>query len=300
MTAMRLGSGNPWSDADESRRWMRDLGALLALPALWVDHEPEEIADGLLGVLHSMLQLDYAYALFEDGGLRLELSRPRSATMAAEVASALESKEDSGPGLTTWTTDAGDGGFLRVARLALALPWETGLVVVSARRAEFPTETETHLLRVAIGQASIAIRTAQLLAHERSARRRAESALLRQQELLQAFTDEVEPIVRSLSDRVRMASVPSPSDAVEAPDAAHPSVVDDEGGSADSPPRAELTRREMEVLGLLTQGLSNKEIAGLLWLSDRTVERHVTSLYRKIGVARRSEATAFALRHGIA
>jgi DNA-binding NarL/FixJ family response regulator len=45
--------------------------------------------------------------------------------------------------------------------------------------------------------------------------------------------------------------------------------------------------------------MSNKEIAGVLWLSDRTVERHITSLYRKIGVERRSEATSFALRHGL-
>ena len=68
-------------------------------------------------------------------------------------------------------------------------------------------------------------------------------------------------------------------------------------GRALSP--APLTRREIETLGLLAQGLSNKEIAGVMWLSDRTVERHITSLYRKIGVARRSEATAFALRHGL-
>jgi DNA-binding NarL/FixJ family response regulator len=60
-----------------------------------------------------------------------------------------------------------------------------------------------------------------------------------------------------------------------------------------------LSRREAEVLGLLAQGLSNKEIAGVLWLSERTVERHITGLYRKIGVERRSEATAFALRHSL-
>jgi DNA-binding CsgD family transcriptional regulator len=35
----------------------------------------------------------------------------------------------------------------------------------------------------------------------------------------------------------------------------------------------------------------------VLWLSERTVERHITGLYRKIGVERRSEATAYALRH---
>jgi DNA-binding NarL/FixJ family response regulator len=60
-----------------------------------------------------------------------------------------------------------------------------------------------------------------------------------------------------------------------------------------------LTRREAEVLGLLAQGLSNKEIAAVLWLSDRTIERHITGLYRKIGVERRTEATAFALRYGL-
>jgi DNA-binding NarL/FixJ family response regulator len=52
-------------------------------------------------------------------------------------------------------------------------------------------------------------------------------------------------------------------------------------------------------LGLLAQGMSNKEIAGVLWLSDRTIERHITGLYRKIGAHRRTEAAAFALRHGL-
>jgi DNA-binding NarL/FixJ family response regulator len=50
---------------------------------------------------------------------------------------------------------------------------------------------------------------------------------------------------------------------------------------------------------LLAEGLSNKEIAAELWLSDRTVERHITGLYRKIGAQRRTEATAFAVRHGL-
>lgn len=45
------------------------------------------------------------------------------------------------------------------------------------------------------------------------------------------------------------------------------------------------------------QGLSNKQIAAALWVSDRTVERHITGLYRKLGVQRRPEAIALALRH---
>jgi DNA-binding CsgD family transcriptional regulator len=63
---------------------------------------------------------------------------------------------------------------------------------------------------------------------------------------------------------------------------------------------AGLTRREAEVLGLLAAGHSNKEIASRLFLSERTVERHLTTIYRKTGVHRRTEATAYALRHGLA
>ena len=54
------------------------------------------------------------------------------------------------------------------------------------------------------------------------------------------------------------------------------------------------------MLGLLAAGHSNKEIAAQLFLSERTVERHITTVYRKIGTRRRTEAMAFALRHGLA
>jgi len=63
---------------------------------------------------------------------------------------------------------------------------------------------------------------------------------------------------------------------------------------------AGLTQREAEVLGLLAAGHSNKEIASMLFLSVRTVERHITTIYRKIGAHRRTEASAYALRHGLA
>ncbi len=60
-----------------------------------------------------------------------------------------------------------------------------------------------------------------------------------------------------------------------------------------------LTEREVEVLGLIAAGKSNREIASELVLSVRTVERHVTSIYAKTGVRRRVEATAYAQRHGL-
>ncbi len=61
-----------------------------------------------------------------------------------------------------------------------------------------------------------------------------------------------------------------------------------------------LTAREVEVLALLARGLSNKELAARLAVSINTVERHLTNLYPKIGARGRTEATAFAIRHGLA
>ena len=63
---------------------------------------------------------------------------------------------------------------------------------------------------------------------------------------------------------------------------------------------AGLSPRESEVLRLIATGRTNREIAQTLFLSVRTVERHVTNLYAKIGARGRADATAFALRHGLA
>jgi DNA-binding NarL/FixJ family response regulator len=57
----------------------------------------------------------------------------------------------------------------------------------------------------------------------------------------------------------------------------------------------ELTRREMEVLQIIVQGLSNVQIADQLMISPSTVDSHVQSIYRKLGVSSRSGATRFAL-----
>ena len=59
-----------------------------------------------------------------------------------------------------------------------------------------------------------------------------------------------------------------------------------------------LTGREVEILQLLCQGLSNKEIAPHLFLGVRTVEVPVANLYRKLGVHSRATAIIAAARHG--
>jgi DNA-binding NarL/FixJ family response regulator len=60
-----------------------------------------------------------------------------------------------------------------------------------------------------------------------------------------------------------------------------------------------LTPREIEVLRRVAAGDTNRAIAGRLSISERTVERHVSNLLRKLGVPNRSAATAWAFKHGI-
>lgn len=59
-----------------------------------------------------------------------------------------------------------------------------------------------------------------------------------------------------------------------------------------------LTDREMEILELIIEGLSNKEIASRLNISQQTVKNHVTSILAKLNLADRTQAAIYALRHG--
>ena len=62
---------------------------------------------------------------------------------------------------------------------------------------------------------------------------------------------------------------------------------------------AKLTRREMEVLQEITTGISNREIAERLFLSENTVKYHVHSILDKLNLPDRRAASAFAKEHGI-
>jgi NarL family two-component system response regulator LiaR len=62
---------------------------------------------------------------------------------------------------------------------------------------------------------------------------------------------------------------------------------------------ARLTSRELQVLQLLFEGKSNKEIASELFISQKTVEFHLSNLYIKIKAHSRTEAVVWAIKHGI-
>ena len=61
----------------------------------------------------------------------------------------------------------------------------------------------------------------------------------------------------------------------------------------------DLTDRELDALHALADGLSNKEIARQLWLTEQTVKFHLSSVYRKLGISSRTEAVAAAYERGI-
>ncbi len=62
-------------------------------------------------------------------------------------------------------------------------------------------------------------------------------------------------------------------------------------------PGGDLTEREREVLALVARGYTNKQIAGSLCVSEKTARNHVSHILEKLGLARRSEAAAFAVEH---
>ncbi|MGE5414168.1 MAG: LuxR C-terminal-related transcriptional regulator [Syntrophomonadaceae bacterium] len=81
-----------------------------------------------------------------------------------------------------------------------------------------------------------------------------------------------------------------------APDAA---AVEELLRPAASPRPHGLTKRELEVLRLVASGVTNRSIAASLFLSEKTIDRHVSNIFDKLGVSSRAAATAFAYENGL-
>ncbi|NWJ97451.1 MAG: response regulator transcription factor [Chloroflexi bacterium] len=84
----------------------------------------------------------------------------------------------------------------------------------------------------------------------------------------------------------------------------HPEVAKKLMHEVIAPPKAadnleELTEREREVLGLLGRGMSNKEIAREISVSEKTVKAHVSSILNKLGLPGRTHAALYAVKRGL-
>ncbi len=101
--------------------------------------------------------------------------------------------------------------------------------------------------------------------------------------------EDKDPVVRS-GLRAVPEQVPGSETVTEAPDGT--SQRHDEGSPAWPHPGPDLTPREREILGLIAEGLSNRQIAARLVISPKTVKNHIWSLYQRIGVHERGQAVS--------
>jgi len=72
-----------------------------------------------------------------------------------------------------------------------------------------------------------------------------------------------------------------------------------DGEAPNAAKAAGLTDRELAILSALARGLSNGQIGKELWIAEQTVKFHLTNIYRKLGVANRTEAARFAYQEGL-
>jgi DNA-binding NarL/FixJ family response regulator len=85
------------------------------------------------------------------------------------------------------------------------------------------------------------------------------------------------------------------------PDMVAQTTLPDAADHASQPPSLEgerLTPREIEILGMIAEGLGNKEIAWRLGISDHTVKFHIGSIFTKLGAQSRTEAVTIGIRKG--
>src|SRR5216684_5076084 len=156
--------------ADEIKRLqscINDLISVLALPAIWSGSESSQIVGTLLDALLAMLRLDFAYARLSDSsdGPPIEVVRlGQRQHLSVQV-------EQVGQALSRWLTgdpaasrfllpDPAGEGEVSIASFSLGLQEEVGVLVAGSRRADFPTDIERLLLRVAANQAGIGLQEA--------------------------------------------------------------------------------------------------------------------------------------------
>jgi PAS domain S-box-containing protein len=178
---------------------INDLISVLALPAIWSGNEPSQIVGTLLDVLLGMLRLDFAYARLSDsigGGTPIEMVRlAQHRNLAAQP-------QEIGQALNPWL--AGDlgtpplmmpnpigEGKLSIAPLRLGLQDELGVLVAGSQRANFPTDIEMLLLRVAANQAGIGLQEARLLSEQKRAAEELEQRVLERTRQLTAVNEEL-------------------------------------------------------------------------------------------------------------
>ncbi|WP_424186640.1 response regulator transcription factor [Actinokineospora sp. G85] len=117
--------------------------------------------------------------------------------------------------------------------------------------------------------------------------------------------DELLAILEKLGDFARRARGGLPAGREQADECGAVFVPEQQGVPRPAEPEQpadrvqRLTRRQLEVLNLLTQGLSNRRIGRSLHITEQTVKAHLHMIYHKLGAADRTEAVVIAMHRGL-
>jgi PAS domain S-box-containing protein len=181
------------------QRCISDLVSVLALSATWTGREPSRIVNTLTDALLRMLRADLVYARVRnpaDGGLieRLRVVHsPQPVQVTEAVARLLEPWAGDDP--QHWPSVARirfEDGEISIVPQRLGVYGDSGLIVVGARRADFPRETERLLLSVAVNQAAIGLQEARLLCQQRRAASELDQRVAQRTRELAAAVEELQ------------------------------------------------------------------------------------------------------------
>jgi PAS domain S-box-containing protein len=170
---MAVQSDDPAEEIKRLRRCINDLVSILALPATRSGSEPSRIVGDLLGVLLSILGLDFVYAQLNDlEGAYLELVRTAPEWKPTPGAQAI------GEMLRPWLQNETqnwaqpprgtlEGREMSVFPVQLGVQGEMGIVIAGSKREDFPQQIERLVLSVAANQAAIGLQEASLLSTQK-------------------------------------------------------------------------------------------------------------------------------------
>src|SRR3989441_1430539 len=201
--------------ADEIKRLqscINDLISVLALPAIWSGSESSQIVGTLLDALLAMLRLDFAYARLSDssGGPPIEVvrlgHRQRPSVKPQQVGQALSRWLTGDPAASRFVLpDPAGEGEVSIASFSLGLQEEVGVLVAGSRRADFPTDVERLLLRVAANQAGIGLQEARRSGEQRRIAEMLEQRVAERTRQLTAANDDVPRSEAYLAEAQRLS-----------------------------------------------------------------------------------------------
>jgi C4-dicarboxylate-specific signal transduction histidine kinase len=191
---------------------INDLISVLALPAIWSGNESSQIVGTLLDVLLGMLRLDFAYARLNESsdGPPIEVvrlgQRKYPSTQPQEVGRALDRWLSGDPTNSSFVipNPAGEGE-VSIAWFSLGLKDEVGTLVAGSRRADFPTEVERLLLRVAANQAGIGLQEAQRSSEQKRIAEVLEERVAERTKRLTAVNEELRRSEAYLAEAQRLS-----------------------------------------------------------------------------------------------